>query len=127
MAQSTFDDEDLFTEASSEMQEDVEDAVQEARESLPDPSEIMRVEGDNVIGVLNNLKSGLDIGDAGESLREAKKWFSMGKRADAFDDEFTTRIEKEIGELEEAVNAVQRAEQNATELTDSVATLKNSL
>lgn len=127
MAQSTFDDEDLFTEASDEIKEDVEAALEEARESLPDPDNVLDVEGDNIIGVLNGLKSELDTGSAMESVREAKKWFEIGSRAEAFDEEFESRVSKEIEELEEAVDVIQRAERNATELTDSLATLKGVL
>lgn len=127
MAQSTLEDDELFDEASDEMREDVEEALEEARDGLPDADELLEAEGDNVIGVLNSLKSGLDAGDAEEALREAKKWFGIGKKADVFDEEFVEEAEEELEELEEALESLAEAEESATELTDTVASLKSVL
>lgn len=127
MAQSTLEDDELFDEASDEMREDVEDALEEARDALPDADDIFDVEGDNIIGVLNSLKSELDAGEAEEALREAKKWFGIGKKADVFDEEFVEEAEEELEELEEALTSLNDAEDSATELTDSLASLKSVL
>jgi hypothetical protein len=127
MAQSTLEDDELFDEASDEMREDVEDALEEARDALPDADGIFDVEGDNIIGVLNSLKSELDAGEAEEALREAKKWFGIGKKADVFDEEFVEEAEEELEELEEALTSLNDAEDSATELTDSLASLKSVL
>lgn len=127
MAQSTLEDDELFDEASDEMREDVEEALEEAREALPDADELFEAEGDNVIGVLNSLKSGLDAGDAEEAFREAKKWFGIGTKADVFDEEFVEEKEEDIEELEEALGSLTDAEETATELTDTVASLKSVL
>jgi hypothetical protein len=127
MAQSTLEDDELFDEASDEIRSDVEAALEDAREALPDSDDVLDVEGDNIIGVLNSLKTGLDGGEARDALREAKKWFGIGERADAFDEEFVEEAEDEIGEIENALGALDDAEESATELTDAVASLKDSL
>lgn len=127
MAQSTLEDDELFDEASDEMREDVEDALEEAHDALPDADDIFDVEGDNIIGVLNSLKSELDAGEAEEALREAKKWFGIGRKADVFDEEFVEEAEEELEELEEALTSLDDAEDSATELTDSLASLKSVL
>lgn len=127
MAQSTLDDDELFDEASEEMRGDVEDALGDARDALPESEDVLGVEGDNIIGVLNSLKSGLDPGEAEDSLREAKKWFSIGKEAGAFDDEFADETEEGIQEIEQALDALGDAEESATDLTDAVASLKDTL
>lgn len=127
MAQSTLEDDELFDEASDEMREDVEDALEEARDALPDADDIFDVEGDNIIGVLNSLKSELDAGEAEDALREAKKWFGIGRKADVFDEEFVEEAEGELEELEEALTSLDDAEESATELTDSLASLKSVL
>jgi hypothetical protein len=127
MAQSKLDDDELFDEASDEMRDDVEDALERARDELPESDDVLDAEGDNIIGVLNSLKTGLDAEEAEEALREAKKWFGIGERADAFDDEFVDETEDEIEEIQEALDALRDAEESATELTDAVATLKSSL
>lgn len=127
MAQSTLEDDELFDEASNEMREDVEEALEEAHGALPEADEVLDVEGDNIIGVLNSLKSGLDADDAEDSLREAKKWFGIGSKADVFDEEFVEETEEELEELEEALGSLADAEETATELTDTVASLKSVL
>jgi hypothetical protein len=127
MAQSTLEDDELFDEASDEIRDDVEGALEEARDALPDSDDVLDVEGDNIIGVLNSLKTGLDAEEAHEALREAKKWYGIGERADAFDAGFVEETEEEIEEVEGALGALEDAERSATELTDAVASLKDSL
>ena len=127
MAQSTLDDDELFDEASEEMRADVQDALERTRDALPDADSILDVEGDNIIGVLNGLNSGLDAGDAEDAFREAKKWYNIGKKAEAFDDEFTKETDDEIEELEEALTALGDAEESASELREAVASLKSTL
>ncbi|MDY6779844.1 MAG: DUF5790 family protein, partial [Halobacteria archaeon] len=105
MAQSTLDEEDLFSEASDEIRDDVDEAIEEARGSLPDADDVLDVEGDNIIGVLNGFKSNLDLEETEEALREAKKWFEIGKRADAFDDEYADETDEELVELTEVIDA----------------------
>jgi len=73
MAQSTLEDDELFDEASDEMRDDVEEALERARDALPEADDVLDVEGDNIIGVLNSLKSELDKEGASEPFREAKK------------------------------------------------------
>ncbi|WP_275737534.1 DUF5790 family protein [Halorhabdus sp. SVX81] len=107
MSQSTLDDDDLFGEAANEMRSDVEEHLAAARDELPDPDAIWDVEADNTLGVLNALRSELDPGEAEAHLRDAKKWYTMGERADAFDD---------AGDLEDDIEAVEGL---ITDLTDA--------
>lgn len=128
-SQTKLDDDDLFTEASDEMRSDITEALDDAREALPETDSLLEIEGENnnLIGVLNGLKSDLDAEKASESLAEAKKWFEMGRRADAFDGDFVEETQGRIEDLHEAVEAVETAEESATQLTDSVASLKHLL
>ncbi|MFP4632929.1 MAG: DUF5790 family protein [Halobacteriales archaeon] len=127
MAQSSFDDEDLFTEASGEMKEDVESNLEAARRELPSADDILETEAGNVVGVLNGLKSSLDAGEAEAALREARKWLEIGRRADAFDDDFVSEAQGDIDEVGDVLEALERASTSATELMDAVATLKQNL
>ena len=99
MSQSTLDDDELFEDAASEMRGDVEESLEKARAELPDADEIWAVDADNTLGVLNALRSALDIDDAESNLRDAKKWYTMGERADAFEDaeDLAEEIDAEIG------------------------------
>jgi hypothetical protein len=125
MSQSTLEDDDLFGEAASEMRADVEESLAAAREELPDADSVWKTEAENVLGVLNGLKSALDVGEATERLREAKKWFVIGQRADAFED--ASDLEGEIEEVEELIGQVESARESVSELTSTVPGLKGSL
>jgi hypothetical protein len=125
MSQSTFDDDELFDEATMEMREEVEAALAEARAALPEPDSIWEVEADNTLGVLNALKGALDLGDAEEHLREAKKQFVLGQRADAFED--ADDLEEEIGEVEELFGDIETAHEEVSNLASIVPGVKSAL
>jgi hypothetical protein len=125
MTQATLDDDELFTEAASEMRADVEASLDEARESLPDADDVWDVDAENTLGVLNALKSSLDVGDAREHLRDAKKWFTMGKEADAFDD--TEGLAEDITEVEEVITDIEEAGDQVGDLASTIPGLKNAL
>jgi hypothetical protein len=123
--QSTLADDDLFGEAAAEMREEVEGHLDDARAALPDADAVWDVEADNVLGVLNTLRSALDVGDAAEHLRQAKKTFIVGQRADAFDD--PDDLETEIEDLEELVTSIEDAEEVVGDLTGTVPGIRNQL
>ena len=125
MTQSTLDDDELFGEAASEMREDVEEALAATRESLPGPADVWTVEAENTLGVLNGLKSALDPGEAAEHLRDAKKWYTMGERADAFDD--ADDLAEDIEAVEAVIADIQDAREQVGELTSTVPQLRSAL
>ncbi|MDF9745805.1 DUF5790 family protein [Natrinema salsiterrestre] len=126
MSQATLgDDEELFGEAANEMREDVESSLADAWAALPDADDIWDTDADNVLGVLNGLNSALEAGDAEENLRDAKKWFTMGQRADAFDD--ADDLEEEIADLEAAITDISEAGEQVGELTSTIPALRGTL
>ncbi|QLD85726.1 hypothetical protein HWV23_08305 [Natronomonas halophila] len=125
MSQATLDDDELFDEAASEMREDVEASLAEAKAALPDADAVWDVDADNTLGVLNALKGALDTGDAEDHLRDAKKWFAMGKKADAFED--ADDLEAEIAELEELFDDIVEAHEQVGELTATIPELRGAL
>jgi dsDNA-binding SOS-regulon protein len=125
MSQATLDDDELFTEAASEMREDVEDSLAAARAELPDAAEIWEVEAENTLGVLNSLRTALELGEANENLRDAKKWYTMGKEADAFDD--AEDLAEEIATVEELFSDIQTAHEQVGELASTIPQLKSTL
>jgi hypothetical protein len=124
MSQSTLDD-DLFGEAAAEMRDDVEDHLDAARAELPDSDDVWETDADNVLGVLNGLRSALDVGDAEEELRQAKKWYTMGVRADAFDD--ADDLEGDIEAVEELLELVVDANEQVSALTATIPELRGAL
>jgi len=125
MSQSTFDDDELFDEATSEMREEVQAALAEARAALPEPDAVWEVDADNTLGVLNALKGALDVGDAGDHLREAKKQFVLGQRADAFED--ADDLEESIEEVEELMASITEAHGEVSDLAATVPELRSAL
>ncbi|MFD1565636.1 DUF5790 family protein [Haloarchaeobius amylolyticus] len=126
MSQATLgDDEELFGEAATEMRADVESSLADAWAALPDADDVWDADADNVLGVLNGLNSALEVGDAEDHLRDAKKWFTMGQRADAFDD--ADDLEEEIADLEDAITDISGASEQVGELTSTIPALRGTL
>ena len=125
MSQSTFDDDDLFGEAAAETRAEVEDHLAAARAELPEPDAVWETDADNVLGALNGLKSALDVGDAVEHVRSAKKAYVMGKRADAFED--ADDLEADIEELEALVADIKDAAEEVASLTGTIPALRGAL
>mgnify|MGYP006429881081 CR=1 FL=1 len=125
MSQATFDDDELFGEAAAETREDVEGHLAAAREELPTADAVWTADADNILGVLNGLKSALDAGDTRDHLRQAKKWYTLGERADAFDD--ANDLATEIETIEELLETIEAVHEDVGELTGSVPQLRSSL
>lgn len=125
MSQSTLDDDELLGEAASEIREDVEANMDDARSELPSAERIWAVDAENTLGVLNSLKSSLDVGDAAESLRDARKWFMVGERADAFED--PEALEEELDELAALIETIETAQGQVGELASTVPELRGEL
>ncbi|MFB6156588.1 MAG: DUF5790 family protein [Haloferacaceae archaeon] len=125
MSQSTLGDDDLFGEAADEMRSDVESHLEAARAELPGADEVWETDADNVLGVLNGVGAALDVGDAEEELRQAKKWFAVGERADAFED--AADLAEAIEEVEETLTLVVEAGEQVNALTSTVPELRSTL
>jgi hypothetical protein len=124
-SQATLGDDELFGEAAEEMRADVEEHLDAARAELPEPDDVWETDADNVLGVLNGLKSSLDVGEATEHLRQAKKWYVIGSRADAFED--ADDLEAAITDLEELVETISEARDQVSELTGVMPQLRGEL
>jgi hypothetical protein len=125
MSQTTFGDDELFGEAADEMRADVEEHLEKARAELPAAADVWETEADNVLGVLNGLRSALDVGDAEDHLRQAKKWYTMGERADAFED--ADDLAAAIEDLESLIDSIDEAHADVSDLTNAVPELRGSL
>lgn len=125
MSQSTLDDDELLGEAASEIRADVEANMDAARSELPSADAIWDVDAENTLGVLNSLKSSLDTGDAAENLRDARKWFMVGERADAFED--PESLEEELDDLAALIETVDDAHDQVGGLASTVPELRGEL
>jgi hypothetical protein len=125
MGQTTLDDDDLFDEAASEMRDDVEESLAAARESLPEGDTIWDVDADNTLGVLNGLRSALDTEDAADHLTDAKKWYTMGERADAFED--AEDLKAQIEALDAVFEDIEDAHEQVSDLASTIPELRGAL
>ena len=125
MSQATFDDDELFSEAANEMRDDVEDHLDAAKAALPTTEDFWAVEADNVLGALNALKGSLDLGDAADELRQAKKWYAIGERADAFED--AEDLEAELETVESLFEQIETTREQVATLAGTVPQLKGAL
>jgi len=125
MSQSSLDDDDLFGEAASEMRADVEEHLAAARAELPAPEAVWEVEADNALGVLNALRNALDVGDAEDHLRDARKWYTMGERADAFED--ADDLAAELEELTDLLESIADTREDVGDLASSLPELRGTL
>ena len=125
MSQSKLGDDDLFGEAAEEMRSDVEEHLTAARAALPDTDDVWNAEADNVLGVLNGLGASLDTDDAEEHLRQAKKWYVIGERADAFED--ADDLEEAIEDLEDLIEDLEEAGELVSDLTSTMPEIRSAL
>ncbi len=125
MSQTALDDDELFGEAASEMRADVESSLEDAWAELPEADDVWETDADNVLGALNGLKTALDAGGAEEHLRDAKKWYTMGTRAEAFED--ADDLEAEIAALEGTLEDIAEAGEGVSELTATIPALRSTL
>ncbi|WP_049937710.1 DUF5790 family protein [Haloplanus natans] len=125
MSQTTLGDDELFGEAAEEMRADVEEHLTKARAELPAAADVWETEAENVLGVLNGLRSALDVGEAEAHLRQAKKWYTMGERADAFED--AADLAAAIEDLESLIASIDEAHDGVSDLTNAIPELRGSL
>ena len=125
MSQSSLDDDELFGEAAEEMRADVEEHLDAARAELPEADAIWDVDADNTLGALNALRSALDVGDVESHLRDAKKAFVMGQRADAFED--ADDLEADLEAVEGVLADLETARDQVGELASTVPELRSAL
>lgn len=125
MSQATLDDDDLFGEAAGEITENIESSLDAATAAIPDTDSIWTVEAENTLGVLNGLKGAFEVDDAESHLREAKKWFVVGKRADLFED--PDDIEAEIETIESLMEQIETAQDQVSALTRTLPEIRSTV
>jgi len=125
MSQTGLDDEELFGEAASEIRADVEDHLAGARDALPAASAVWDVEADNTLGVLNGLRTALAVEEVESHLRDAKKWYTIGERADAFED--AEDLEAEIERIEDVLDNLEEVSDAVADLASAIPELRGEL
>lgn len=125
MAQTTFDDDELFGEAADETRAEVREGLDAARAELPTADAIWETDADNVLGVLNGLSQALDTGDAADALRDAKKAYVLGERAGAFEGD--EELASEMEAVESLIETLTEAREDVSTLTATIPELRGEL
>jgi hypothetical protein len=120
MAQTPFDEDDLFEEATQQMQAEGDDALARARDAVPDTDTVLTADEDDLDAILNALSSTLASEEIETALQDAQKAFVLGQRADAFDDEYITKTQAAIETLTETVETLHAIDAAATDLTEAL-------
>jgi TolA-binding protein len=120
MSQSRFDDEELFAEATEEMQADVEEALARVTEHLPTDDVLFEVADESLPVVLESVDAALTIEPVEEALTDAQKAFLLGKRADAFDEEYVAETEARITQFQETIATLRGIETATADLADAL-------
>ncbi len=125
MGQTTFDDDELLSEATDETRATVEERLAAARAELPTADAVWETDADNVLGALNGLSAALDTDDAAESLRQAKKEYLLGQKAGVFDED--DELGAELESVADLLTTLQTAHEQVGELTSTVPQLRSGL
>jgi len=125
MGQTTFDDDELLSEATDETRATVEEHLAAARAELPTADAVWETDADNVLGALNGLSAALDTDDAAESLRQAKKEYLLGQKAGVFDED--DELGAELESVADLLTTLQTAHEQVGELTSTVPQLRSGL
>lgn len=123
----TEDSDSLFSEATTELQEDVQSNLANAEAALPDPDAVWETDATNIIGVLNQIQSVLDTGDAEEAFKEARKWYLLGNEAGAFTEEEQAELEERFESVEDAFTSIESVSEGVEGLIPDIPALKSSL
>lgn len=125
MSQMRLDDDELFSEAASDVRANVEEALGTARAALPTAADVWTVDAENTLGVLNALKATVAADEAAGHFREAKKWYTIGERAGAFDAD--EGLAGELAAVESVLDRLEATEEHVMRLTTALPDLRAEL
>jgi len=120
MSQASFDDDELFTEATEDIQTEIEASLTAATTAIPTQADLIEHETETVVDSLESLDSAVDIDAVETAIADVKKAFLLGQRADAFESEYAMETETTISELEKTVATLQEIDSATAELRDTL-------
>ena len=108
MSQTSFDDDELFTEATADIQSEIEESLTAATAALPSHADLVEHDTETTVAALESVEETIDIDAAEAAVADVKKTFLLGQRADAFESEYATETEATINESEERSPHLER-------------------
>ena len=121
MSQTSFDNDDLFTEATADIQSEIEESLTAATAALPSHAALVEHDTETAIAALESVEETIDLDAAEAAVADVKKTFLLGQRADAFESEYATETEATISELEETVTTLGVIASASEELREALA------
>ena len=121
ISQASFDTDELFTEATADVQSEIEESVTAATEVLPSHDALVEHDEETVVAALDSIDETVDLDGAETAVADLKKAFLLGKRADAFESAYATETEATISELEELVGTLGSITSASAELREALA------
>jgi len=121
MSQTSFDDDELFTEATADIQSEIEESLTAATAALPSHADLIEHDTETTVAALESVEEAVDIDAAEAAVADVKKTFLLGQRADAFESEYATETEATISELEETVTTLGAIASASEELREALA------
>ena len=121
MSQTSFDNDELFTEATADIQSEIEESLTAATAALPSHAALVEHDTETTVAALESVEGTIDIDAAEAAVADVKKTFLLGQRADAFDSEYATETEATISELEETVTTLGAIASASEELREALA------
>ena len=120
MSQTSFDDDELFTEATADIQSEIEGSLTAATAALPSHAALVEHDTETAVAALESVEEAVDIDAAEAAVADVKKTFLLGQRADAFESEYVTETEATISELEETVTTLGAIASASEELREAL-------
>ena len=120
MSQASFDNDELFTEATADIQSEIEESLTAATAALPSHADLIEHDTETAVAALESVEATIDLDAAEAAVADAKKTFLLGQRADAFESEYATETEATISELEETVATLGAIASASEELREAL-------
>ena len=121
MSQASFDNDELFTEATADIQSEIEESLTAATAALPSHADLVEHDTETAVAALESVEETIDIDSAEAAVADVKKTFLLGQRADAFESEYATETGATISELEETVTILGAIASASEELREALA------
>ena len=121
MSQTSFDDDELFTEATADIQSEIEESLTAATEALPSHADLVEHDTETAVAALESVEATVELDAAEAAVADVKKTFLLGQRADAFGSEYATETEAMIDELEATVSTLGSIAAASEELREALA------
>ncbi len=80
MSQASFDDDELFTEATADIQSEIEESLTAATAALPSHADLVKHDTETAVAALESVEEAVDIDAAEAAVADVKKTFLLSQQ-----------------------------------------------